>query len=154
MAPFLRRKQIRPNHLAVVFCAVPVALFVPPAAAEAVTLSITVQDVRNSDGWVSVDLCLEEQFLGDECPYNAIAEASQGETVVVFEDVPPGVYGVQGFHDENANETMDQNLVGWPLEGFAFANDPRILFRAPKFEDSSIAVTDDNVETQMRMRYR
>lgn len=126
------------------------------AGAQTAELVFVVEEVRNSDGFVRVALCPEEQFLTEECLYNASAEAVEGETTVTFEDVPPGIYGVQGFHDENANEEMDRNLVGWPLEGFSFANDPQVLFRAPSFESSAITIAEDaeSVEARMKMRYR
>lgn len=154
MTPFLVCKDSPPIRWMVAICVVAFGTVSTSVGGKAASLSITIEEVRSSDGRVSVDLCPEDKFLGDECPFNASSDATEGETVILFEDVPPGVYGVQGFHDENANDKMDQNLVGWPLEGFAFANDPKILFRAPKFEASSIAVGEDNMETRMRMRYR
>ncbi len=144
------RKHNRRIPIAVA-AAIAAALPLPLIAAE---LSITVESVRNADGVITIDLCPEDSFLGDECPYSATVEASEGETVIVIEDVIAGTYGVQGFHDENENTKMDRSLIGWPLEGFAFANDPEILFRPPKFESSSIAVGDEDLEIRMRMRYR
>ena len=125
-----------------------------PLPIDAAQLSITVESVRNADGVVTIDLCSEDSFLGDGCPYSATVEATEGETIIVIEDVSAGTYGVQGFHDENENTEMDRNLVGWPLEGFAFANDPEVLFRPPKFGSSSIAIGEEDLEIRRRMRYR
>ena len=124
------------------------------ARARAAELIITVTNVRDSDGVVSVALCPEEQFLGDECPYYASAPAIEGDTYLFFPEVDPGTYGVQGFHDANANGEMDMNFVGWPLEGFAFANDPQVLMKAPSFEEASVTLGEDNLEITISMRYR
>jgi len=126
----------------------------PAQAASAADVVFTVAGVRSADGQVHVALCPEEKFLSEDCPYHATAEAVEGETEVVFTDVLPGVYGIQGYHDANANGELDRNFVGWPLEGFAFGNDPTILFRAPSFEESSFQVGEEAVSATMRMRYR
>ncbi|MEM9223588.1 MAG: DUF2141 domain-containing protein [Pseudomonadota bacterium] len=131
-----------------------VAGIVAPASAGAVELSFIVEGVRNAMGRVNVYLCPEEEFLGEECPFRASVAANEGETSVVFVDVPPGLYGVQAFHDENENTKMDRNFVGWPLEGFAFANNPEIFLRAPSFEASSIVIGEENLEVRMMMQYR
>ncbi|MEM0908637.1 MAG: DUF2141 domain-containing protein [Pseudomonadota bacterium] len=126
----------------------------PASIGLAAELVVTITEVRSADGLVSVALCPEADFLTPLCPFNATAPAAEGELEVVFEDIPPGEYGVQGYHDANANGEMDRNMVGWPLEGFAFANDPTILLRAPKFEAASIVVGEEDLRTTMTMRYR
>ena len=133
---------------------VPLAMLPAASSAQAAELIVTVKDVRSSDGIVSVALCPKEQFLGDECPYHESAPAIEGETFLLFPEVDPGTYGVQGFHDANANGEMDMNFVGWPLEGFAFANDPQVLMKAPEFEEAAISIGEENVEVTMSMKYR
>ena len=124
-------------------------------AADAAELSLTISGVRDTGGEVRVALCPEDQFLAeDDCPYVASAPATPGETEIVVSDVEPGVYGIQAYHDANANGELDRNLVGWPQEGFAFGNDAPIFMRPPSFEDASVEIGEEGLSTTISMRYR
>ena len=88
------------------------------AAAPESTLTIRVENVRNAEGVVHMDVCPKAQFLKDDCPWSGDAPAHPGETIVVVHGVPPGDYAVQGFHDENVNHKVDRALFGAiPKEG-------------------------------------
>jgi len=77
-----------------------------------------------------------------------IHELSARFTVTAIE---PGDYAVAVFHDRNANSKLD-TLIGIPREGYGFSNNPGFMARAPKFEESAIAL-EKATETEIRLRY-
>jgi uncharacterized protein (DUF2141 family) len=103
-------------------------------AASAIT--VEVDNVRNDRGRVIIDICPQDRFLGDDCPYHGEAKARSGTTVVIVDSVPPGQFAVQAFHDENANGEVDRGLFGIPEEGVGFSQDARIGLGPPKWRDA------------------
>jgi uncharacterized protein (DUF2141 family) len=68
------------------------------------------------------------------------------ETIVVFKDVAPGLYGVKTYQDANRNQKFDQNFFGLPLERYGFSNDARPFFSAPGFDRTEFTLSDgDNL---------
>ena len=77
-------------------------------------LEIIVKDLSNNKGKVYVGVYnSEEQFLKNVFLGN-ISKINQSEAIVVFKNVPEGVYAVTAFHDENNNNKLDTNIFGIP----------------------------------------
>ena len=55
----------------------------------------------------------------------------------------PGEYAFAMNHDENANGKCDLNLLGIPLEGFAFSNNCKPKLKAPPFRAAKVNVQKD-----------
>jgi uncharacterized protein (DUF2141 family) len=67
--------------------------------------------------------------------------ASPGTSgICQFNDIPPGVYAVAVFHDENANGKLDKNFLGIPREGYGASNNVRPKMSAPAFKDAAFTV--------------
>ena len=132
------------------FAAVLAAAVQGGAAAD--TLTVEVTDVADSRGVVRVALCTAETFLEPACPLAASAAAHAGRTTVVVE-APPGRYGLQAFHDANANHRIDRNFLGLPAEGIGFGNDAPMRFGPPEFADAAVEIGPADGRTSLRMRY-
>lgn len=127
----------------------------PPAFAAAggpATLVVAVDGVRSARGRVHVELCPEPVFLGD-CPLWAEAPATTGSTSVVFRNLPVGRYALQGYHDENANKSIDRGMFGVPKEGVGFSNDAPIGLGPPRFSRAAIELKPGDNATRFRLRY-
>jgi uncharacterized protein (DUF2141 family) len=66
----------------------------------------------------------------------AAAPGSASPALCVFEDLPPGTYGISAFHDRNDNQKLDTNLIGVPVEDYGASNNARGVFGPPKFDDA------------------
>ncbi|MBV6654412.1 MAG: DUF2141 domain-containing protein [Mameliella sp.] len=75
-----------------------------------------------------------EQFRGKD------AKVTSSTMEITLKDVPVGTYGADVFHDANTNNELETNFVGFPMESIGFANDAKIRFGPPSFEDASITV--------------
>jgi len=127
-------------------------LMIGAMPASAATLTAEIDNVRNARGQVHIDVCPQDRFLKDDCPYSGDAIARPGKTIVIVRDVPPGRYAVQAFHDENDNHRVDRALFGIPKEGVGFSNDAPIGLGPPKWADAAFAITNDTA-IRLRMRY-
>ena len=127
--------------------------FYAATAAEASTLTVRVTNVRDDRGNVHIDVCPQQQFLKDDCPYAASAPARTGTTLVTIHSVPAGDYAVQAFQDENGNHKVDRALFGIPKEGIGFSNDAPIRLGPPKWRDARFALNGEEQVITLRMRY-
>lgn len=114
--------------------------------AQAQTVTVNVAGVHSSKGTIAANLCDDPtaQFPGACGAYRSVSSAAQGTTVLIFEDVKPGSYALQLFHDEDGN-----NFPNIPPEGFAYGNNQQF---PPDFAKSSFKVEGDTEHT-VRMVY-
>lgn len=103
---------------------------------------LLVKEIQVSkSGQLSVGIFSKEDFLsvgkqlmGKEVPVKKTTQQ------VVFEDVPPGTYGVAVFQDINKDSDLATNFVGFPREPIGFSNNARIKFGPPSFSDASFTI--------------
>jgi uncharacterized protein (DUF2141 family) len=81
------------------------------------------------------------------------APAQPGAVTIRLENVPPGVWAAQAFHDENGNGVLDTTMLGMPSEGLGFANDARMRFGPPSFADAAIQLTPAGGSIHFTLRY-
>jgi uncharacterized protein (DUF2141 family) len=122
-------------------------------------LRIHVDGLRNSTGVVGTALFTSAEgwpedaaksFRDGPTPIAAGARTAN----VVWDKVPPGDYGLVVLHDENQNRKLDRNIVGWPKEGFGFANNPHVGLSAPPFSAAIVHVRCPVTETTIHITYK
>lgn len=110
-------------------------------------LTVNVEDARNQNGDFYYALFNDDEGFPDDVTKSfRQGKVSAKEVTFTLDDLPPGVYALTFFHDENGNGKMDKTL-GIPLEGFAFSNNPRILFGPPSFKKCSFKMDEDKTIT-------
>ncbi len=108
------------------------ALPVPPPEAPP-ALSVIVDGVRDSRGYVRVDVCTQDTFLGRACETSGAAPAQKGVTQVVLTHLPPGVYAIQAYHDRNGDGRLNRGPLGVPVEEVGFSKSPPLGLHGPSF---------------------
>jgi len=141
------------------------ALPIAPSAEEAAqaapgcTLRIHVDGLRNSTGWVGTTIFASPDGWPEDSK-KALWHgpppigSGQRQVTAVWEDLPPGDYAVAAIHDENMNHKLDRNFVGWPKEGFGFANNPHVGLSAPPFKDALVHLTCPVTEITIHTQYK
>ncbi|MEL6868312.1 MAG: DUF2141 domain-containing protein [Pseudomonadota bacterium] len=124
------------------------------ASAQAATLTITVTEIEQTEGFVMIAL------FDSAAAYENGGEAIRGLRVAVegaevtteVEGLEPGDYAIKLYHDANGNGTMDMNPVGIPLERYGFSGN-KGRFGAPPFAKAAFTVAEaaDN-ETLIKLR--
>jgi len=109
------------------------------AAASAADLTITVKDIRSTDGSVLIAVYDgDASFMNPpQAKVRRKVNASKGEVKFVIHDLPAGKYAVSSYHDENNNGTLDTNSLGVPTEGYGFSNDAQGVAGPPKFAQAA-----------------
>ena len=99
---------------------------------------------KSPDGWPEDN---DKAFTHGGHPFT-------GNKTTVELQLPPGRYGIAVIHDENSNHKLDRNMIGWPKEGFGFANNPKVGLSAPSFDKAAIQVGCPIAETTIHLIYK
>lgn len=119
------------------------------AQGHAARLTIHVRGVSAKGGLVRLGLYDRAAYDKDGEPVAfADVAAKAGETVITLTGVAPGDYAIETYQDVNANDRMDQDWIGLPLEPYGFSRDARPFLSRPGFEAVKIVLTaGDNSQT-------
>jgi uncharacterized protein (DUF2141 family) len=134
--------MIRPALLAACLAAAGPAL--------ATEVSFEVTGIESTSGHVLVALYDEGSFLRK--PLKAMRlDPVRGKVTGTFKEVPEGIYALSVVHDENDNGKLDSNLVGIPVERYAFSNNPS-LWGAPRFSDARVTIAGSSQRFVLELR--
>lgn len=86
----------------------------------------------SDDSWLGEDTVLARRVI--------IADALEGELVLVELQLAPGDYAFSIFYDRNNNGELDTNFIGIPKEPVALSNNARPGFGPPKYKDAVFTV--------------
>lgn len=109
------------------------------------TLTVHVINARNAKGMIRVALFRTADGFPGETSKAIRVQAAQVDpktlsSETVFAGIPPGIYAVSVFHDENMNGKLDKNFVGIPKEGYGASDNPRKKMGPPTFDETSFSL--------------
>jgi len=118
------------------------------------TLKVKVHGIENVNGQIELSVYNDAKVFPEVGKtYKMVRiDAKVGEITYEFTNLPAGEYAIATFHDENDDKECNTNLIGVPIEAFAFSNDFRPFLSAPDFSDCSFKV-DKNMEISIEMVY-
>ena len=113
--------------------------------------SIEVASIEKGEGEIYIALFKPEskfpqaghQFAGKIIP------VSSRKSVIAEFNLPAGEYAVALFQDLNGNKKLDTNFFGIPKEPYAFSNNIKPKFSAPKFEDCKFRIATTKVNLRV-----
>lgn len=70
------------------------------------------------------------------------AKVTSSSIIISFSGLPPGKYAIAAVHDENSNEVMDRNWLGFPDEPYGVSNNVMSTFSPPSFEEAKFTVSE------------
>ena len=80
--------------------------------AQAAPLAVTVEGIRSAKGNIRLSVYGAAAEWPDKSrSENERVEKAQAGSVVFRFDLPPGIYAINGFHDENGNGKFDTSLI-------------------------------------------
>jgi uncharacterized protein (DUF2141 family) len=122
------------------------------ASAQAATITVNVGKVKVAKGDIRASLCENEAaYKADKCGADIVMKAIAGTTTLRFENVKPGTYAIQLFHDKNSNGDMDYNFVGYPKEGYGLSNNIKPGLSKPGFKPVSFIVENTDVTQSINL---
>lgn len=120
------------------------------------SLSYTIENLKNEKGVVQVLLFKTAKGFPDTSQ-QAVRQATlailSNKVQGVFTDLPYGTYALSCIHDENQNQKLDTNFLGYPLEGFGASKNPTTRWRKPHFEEASFHLEKKELNLNIRMKY-
>lgn len=122
------------------------------AAVNAADLFIEVSGHQTSGGKVRAALFKDAAtFLGT--PFQTAEVVASGDpAVLVFRDLPAGLYAVSTYQDDNGNNKLDRGLFNIPSERYGFSRDARGDGGPPKFRDAQIELREPSAQYPIKLR--
>ena len=136
------------SRIVPLFLALATSAAFAPALVSAETLTITIADIRESEGRLMIQVANSEkgfEFSEDSAapPPVAISQLAEAGEMTFEVTLPPGVYGARVLHDLNGNGEMDSNFVGMPKEPWAFSNNATGRLGPAKWQDAKFEISGD-----------
>ncbi len=112
-------------------------------------LTVVVANIKSARGTVRAAMYTDPGDFLQDSPNNLTRSQAiehTGKVLFLFEALACGDYVVAVYHDLNDNEELDTNFLGIPTEPYAFSNNPKLLFRGPRYEDAVFTFCRENGE--------
>ncbi|EAQ28603.1 hypothetical protein NAP1_13428 [Erythrobacter sp. NAP1] len=142
------------RRIAALTGAAALAGFASPALAGTVT--ITVTDLRNTDGVIRACMTTVEDIfprcIRDPKSHRTVVPAGDNVTIR-FDGVEPGRYAIALLHDENEDGKANRVLGMAPKEGYGFSRDAPVRMAPPKWDDAVFEVSEGSQRVTIKMRY-
>lgn len=116
---------------------------------EGVNITVTIENVLNSNGKILAGLHTEETFMKAQGVNSYMGDATEGEVSFTFKNVTPGTYAISILHDENGNMNMDFEDNGMPKESYGMSGNNTAM-GPPSFTDAKFEVTSEDLEFKIR----
>lgn len=112
-------------------------------------LTIHVQGVVPACGLVRLGVYDRAAYDKQGAPVVFADVAAQaGETMITLGGIAPGDYAIETYQDVNANDRMDQSLIGLPQEPYGFSRNARPFLSKPAFDAVKFTLAPgENVQT-------
>jgi uncharacterized protein (DUF2141 family) len=109
-------------------------------------LVINFKGLKSDDGNVIVALCNNlENYDNHKSPFiGKSILIDNNRARIEFDEIPFGEYAIKAFHDEDANNDLNTNIFGIPIEDYGFSNNVRGLFGPPSWEDAKFKFDKEN----------
>ena len=126
--------------------------------ANAQILTIQFDNIRNSDGEISLKFyAVKDNWLDEDVYYKEFIfpkrDVENSQIKVTIDSIPQGYYGIAVLDDEDLDGEMRNNFIGFPKEGFGFSNNVKPFIRRPKFQECVFEFKNDTT-IQISIQYR
>jgi uncharacterized protein (DUF2141 family) len=118
------------------------------------TLFLKVNGIESQQGFLRVSIEQNEnQYQSKEDSYRTVSAAPTDEEVIVkIEDLPLGSYTIKVFHDINANNQLDVNALGIPVEPYGISNNARGTFGLPSYRKTLFMINHGDNRHEITVR--
>ncbi len=112
------------------------------------TVKVSVVNALNDNGTVAFAFYNKERFM--KVPlFSKSSTIVNGNSTVIFENIPEGEYAIICFHDSNGNNQMDFQENGMPKESYGTSNNA-MSFGPPQFDNSKFLVNNEDLILEIK----
>jgi uncharacterized protein (DUF2141 family) len=125
-----------------VFIAALVILTSSFTSSDSAYLNVKVTNIASKKGRIEIGLYNNsKKFPKVGKTFKMVRIKPDGSTLIhKFTNLPAGKYALCIYHDKNNDKKCNKNIIGIPTESYAFSNNFRPRFSAPKFSDCSFSL--------------
>jgi uncharacterized protein (DUF2141 family) len=113
------------------------------AQKETFNLTVNISGLNSSDGNLLVGIYNKKESFLKKPIKSAIVKVESKKALVLFRNLPKGIYAVSFVHDENDNKKMDTNFIGIPKEDYGCSNNAIGFMGPPKYKDAKFVLEED-----------
>jgi len=131
-----------------------ISIFSSDGAKRRGTLVVKFNGMSSDDGKVIIALCNSDANYKDhKSPFIGKSISINRNTATIeFENLPFGEYAIKAFHDADANNDLNTNILGIPVEDYGFSNNARSLFGPPSWQDAKFLLKDDGKVVEIEIK--
>ncbi len=118
-------------------------------------LIVIIKSLKNTNGTLNVALYNSYKgFANKSTPFKGASVAITDFTMIIpFDSLPPGVYSVAAFHDEDKNGILKVNQLNIPIEGYCFSNNIGTSLGPPDYNKIKFVYSGKNRTMTLYMTY-
>lgn len=112
-------------------------------------LKIVISSLKDTKSPILVGIYRKQDgFPSNEQPFKGYNIKPEGKSVasIIIPDLEHGEYAVAVYQDKNNDSKLNTGLFGLPKEPYAFSNNFKPKFSAPKFEDCKFVYSPQKSE--------
>jgi uncharacterized protein (DUF2141 family) len=124
--------------------------------AQAADITVDIQPLPSSEGWVMVSLFERSADYPHNIRYGQRIAASRqvaGQPLqLVFTQLQPGRYALLAYQDKDGNGKLNTNLMGIPNEPVGFSNNAKASFGQPSFDSAAFEVGPQGARVNLTLQ--
>jgi uncharacterized protein (DUF2141 family) len=113
------------------------------AQEETFNLTINISGLNSNDGNLLVGVYNKKESFLKKPIKSTIVKIENKKALVLFRNLPKGIYAVSFVHDANDNKKMDTNFIGIPKEDYGCSNNATGFMGPPKYKDAKFVLKED-----------
>ncbi len=120
------------------------------------SIELTIKNIKTQEGQLCVAIFDSEEGFKNEIPFWAdfYPKTFNADEFVVHIQLPPGEYGVTVLDDENKDLKMNYTKIGFPKEGFGFANYKFKGFFKPSYNKFKFSLSEkEKLNLEVELKY-
>jgi uncharacterized protein (DUF2141 family) len=143
---------MRKSKFLIIFAAL--LSFILPIQAYSENLTVEISELKENRGQILIGLYNDaDTFPIINKAYKGIfIKVEKKEIQYTFSDIPHGNYAIAVIHDINNNNALDKNMLGIPIEGYGFSNNPTTNFGIPDFNEVKFHLNHTST-IQIKIKY-
>ena len=118
-----------------------------------VTLTLRIEGAKSDDGQFVVLIYNSKKGFPTKAKHASVKKIvpiKNGKATVPCENLKPGEYAINVFHDKDRNGKLKTNLIGMPKEGTGVSNNGKGI---PSWKKAKFSVGDEDLEMVIQLRY-
>lgn len=88
----------------------------------------------------------------DEAVYKAMKPVESATVVFAIDSLPPGVYAIYVYHDEDGDRELDMHWYGPPSEKVGVSNNATGFAGPPSFDDAAFELGEEPLVLEIQLQ--